>query len=180
MVKKLEVLLYPNPILLQKSEKITQFDKALKELSQNMLKTVKVYKGIGLAAPQIGILKRIFVMQIEEEETKKIQSYICVNPEIKDAEGEIVFEEGCLSIPNMNEKVTRKKKLTLIYQNLEGKQQQLKAEKLKAICIQHEIDHLNGVLFIHRISPLKRKLLLSKYKKVEQNKIMSAITFKKA
>ena len=163
MVKKLEVLLYPNPILLQKSEKITQFDKALKELSQNMLKTVKVYKGIGLAAPQIGILKRIFVMQIEEEETKKIQSYICVNPEIKDAEGEIVFEEGCLSIPNMNEKVTRKKKLTLIYQNLEGKQQQLKAEKLKAICIQHEIDHLNGVLFIHRISPLKRKLLLSKY-----------------
>ena len=126
MVKKLEVLLYPNPILLQKSEKITQFDKALKELSQNMLKTVKVYKGIGLAAPQIGILKRIFVMQIEEEETKKIQSYICVNPEIKDAEGEIVFEEGCLSIPNMNEKVTRKKKLTLIYQNLEGKQQQLK------------------------------------------------------
>ena len=142
MAKKLEILLYPNPILLQKSKKITYFDNKLKELSQNMLKTLEDYQGIGLAAPQIGVLQRIFVMKVADEETKNIQTHICVNPEIKDAEGEIDFEEGCLSIPTVQEKVTRKKKLTLIYQNLEGKQQQL-----KAVC-QHEIDHLNGVLFI--------------------------------
>ena len=165
MAKKLEILLYPNPILLQKSKKITYFDSKLKELSQNMLKTLEDYQGIGLAAPQVGILQRIFVMKVADEETKNMQTHICVNPEIKDAEGEIDFEEGCLSIPNVTETVTRKKKLTLIYQNLEGKQQQLKAEKLKAVCVQHEIDHLNGVLFIHRISPLKKRLLLSKYKK---------------
>ncbi len=168
MTKILQILFYPDSILLQKSEKIIHFDKKLKELSQNMLKTVEHYEGIGLAAPQVGILKRIFVMRLEDEVTKEIQIHICINPEIEDTEGEIIFEEACLSIPTVREKVTRKEKLNLNYQDLEGNQKKLKAEKLKAVCIQHEIDHLDGVLFIHRISPLKRKLLLSKYKKAKK------------
>ena len=165
MVKILQILFYPNPILLQKAEKIIHFDKNLKELSQNMLKTVEHYKGIGLAAPQVGVLKRIFVMRLEDEKTKEMQSHICINPEIEDAQGEIIFEEACLSIPTVQEKVTRKEKLHLSYQDLEGNKKKLKTEKLQSVCIQHEIDHLDGILFINRISPLKRKILLSKYKK---------------
>ncbi len=165
MEKILQVLFYPNPTLLQKSEKIVSFDKNLKKFSQDMLKTVEHYKGIGLAAPQVGVLKRIFVMRLEDETSKEIQSHICINPEIKDVQGEMDFEEACLSIPSVQEKVTRKAKLTLHYQDLEGNQKKLKAEKLTAICIQHEVDHLDGILFIYRISPLKRRLLLSKYKK---------------
>ena len=104
-------------------------------------------------------------MRLEDETSKEIQSHICINPEIKDVQGEMDFEEACLSIPSVQEKVTRKAKLTLHYQDLEGNQKKLKAEKLTAICIQHEVDHLDGILFIYRISPLKRRLLLSKYKK---------------
>ena len=118
MEKILQVLFYPNPTLLQKSEKIVSFDKNLKKFSQDMLKTVEHYKGIGLAAPQVGVLKRIFVMRLEDETSKEIQSHICINPEIKDVQGEN-FEEACLSIPSVQEKVTRKAKLTLHYQDLE-------------------------------------------------------------
>ena len=120
-----------------------------------MFKLLYKYEGIGLAAPQIGILKRIFVLDLQEEGKKSPKVFI--NPKIIDQGGVIKYEEGCLSIPNVRLSVTRKNWVVVDYQDIEGKNQQLKLENLGAICVQHEIDHLNGILFWNHLSPLKKK-----------------------
>ena len=120
--------------------------------------------GVGLAAPQIGHSLRLAVIDITPaDQPKNLQ--VLINPEIVNAEGECTWEEGCLSVPDCSEEVKRKKKITVRYQNLEGETLEMIGEDLLAIALQHEIDHLDGILFIDRLSRLKRNLLKKKLRK---------------
>lgn len=170
----LNIVYYPDKILTTKAQAITSFNSELKELAQNMLCTMYQAPGIGLAAPQINLLQRIFVLDVDftrEEKEDETWSYtdlnpqVFINPIITKKEGSSVYEEGCLSIPGVYEKVKRAEKIKLEYQNLQGEKQELEASGLLSTCIQHELDHLDGVLFIDYLSPLKRNFHLKKYLK---------------
>lgn len=172
-VESAKILVYPDYRLLQKTNKITNYNDELLQLSEIMIKTMHFYDGIGLAAPQIGVNQAVFVMHLREEVkryTIKEEPFfnkplVFTNPKIITSQGSIVYEEGCLSLPEIREEITRNKKIEVIYQNLKGNERLLTAENLAAVCIQHEIDHLNGLLFFHRLNSIKRKFFLSKYKK---------------
>jgi peptide deformylase len=166
MVRK--ILKYGEPVLEQRAEPVTDFGRGeLKELIADMWETMYAAKGVGLAAPQIGVGKRISVIDISvgEDETKKI---VIVNPEITLQEGRQTGEEGCLSIPGFREPVTRANKVMVRAQDACGEPIELNGEELLARAFQHEIDHLNGVLFIHHLSALKRDLIRRKIKKLQK------------
>ena len=158
-----KILTFPDPILRKFSLEINEFGAKIQSLSENLLKTMQVYGGIGLAAPQMGILQRIFVMDLKDINSDMPKTFI--NPKIEKTCDEITYEEGCLSIPNIRANVIRKKYISVSYQDLNGQQKILEVENLTAICIQHEIDHLNGILFLDHLSPIERKILVDKYKK---------------
>lgn len=160
----LNLLIYPNPILKEKAKEITEITSETKKLSNDMLETMYYHNGIGLAANQIGVLQRIFVLDLQENDKKN--PIVFINPKIiKSSEEQGEEEEGCLSLPNLTAKVKRPLCIELVYQDLEGTTKKLKTDGMLSICIQHEIDHLNGIMFIDNISPLKRTMLLNKYKK---------------
>ncbi len=166
MVRK--ILKYGEPVLEQKAEPVTDFDTAeLKELIADMWETMYAAKGVGLAAPQIGFSKRVSVIDISvgEDETKKI---VIINPEIISTEGKQTGEEGCLSIPGFREPVTRANKVTVRAQNEKGETVELNGEELLARAFLHEIDHLNGILFINHLSALKRDIIRRKIKKLQK------------
>ena len=163
MAKVLKLFTYPDPLLKEISKEVTDFSKDLKNLTDDMFKTMYENSGIGLAAPQVGILKRIVVIDLQEDD-KKVP-LIFINPQIIEACGSTTFEEGCLSVPGYHEVVKRKKDITVKFQDLEGKEQVINATGLLAICLQHEIDHLNGILFIDQISQLKKGFFKKWFKK---------------
>lgn len=166
MVRK--ILKYGRPVLEQMTEPVTEFDTPeLRELIAEMWETMYAAKGVGLAAPQIGSSKRVSVIDITvgEDETKKL---VLINPEIVSSEGKQTGEEGCLSIPGFREPVTRAFKVQVRAQNEKGEAVELNGEELLARALQHEIDHLNGVLFINRLSALKRDLIRRKIKKLQK------------
>lgn len=132
-----------DPQLRKKSRSVSKYDDRLRELAQDMLETMRADNGVGLAAPQVGILKRMFVMNVDEE----CGDEVIVNPRIVHSEGEQREAEGCLSLPGLFGFVTRPEKLKLEYENLDGETCTMEAEGLKAICICHETDHLDGILF---------------------------------
>ncbi|MBN2423573.1 MAG: peptide deformylase [Calditrichaceae bacterium] len=150
-----------DPILRKKAEPITEFDQKLKHTVEQMVTTMHLEDGIGLAAPQVGLSKRLLVVDISPI-VKNEKPQACINPEILDSEGECVEEEGCLSIPDVMEMVVRPESVTVAYQNVEGEKKVEKLSGWKARVVQHEIDHLNGILFIDRISPLKRQMHINK------------------
>lgn len=156
----LEIIKLPNPNLKKIAEPITEFNQTLQQLSEDMLETMYHASGIGLAATQVDVHRRIVVVDVSED---KNQPLVLVNPVITEKNGEQTHEEGCLSIPGINGKVKRAAQISLDYQDVEGNPHQLQAEELLAVCIQHEIDHINGILFIDHLSALKRKMLLKKY-----------------
>ena len=163
-----KILKYGEPVLEQKTEPITEFDTAeLKELIADMWETMYAAKGVGLAAPQIGFSKRVSVIDttVGEEESKKI---VIINPEITFKEGKQTGEEGCLSIPGFREPVTRANKVTVRAQDASGAQIELTGEELLARAFEHEIDHLNGILFINHLSALKRDIIRRKIKKLQK------------
>lgn len=137
-----------DPQLRKKSRPVTRFDERLRGLAQDMLETMREENGVGLAAPQIGILKRIFVMNIGDESG----DHVIVNPRIISREGQQCEMEGCLSLPGLFAKVERPEKLILEYENLEGKTERMEADHFKAACICHETDHLDGILFRDRVT----------------------------
>lgn len=137
-------------VLRKNAREIKRFDERLAELASDMLETMKESNGIGLAAPQVGILKRIFVMNLEDEYAKE-GDMIIINPEIVEREGEQENVEGCLSLPGLYGRVKRPAKLRLKYNNLQGEECELEAEGLLATCICHENDHLGGTLFRDKI-----------------------------
>lgn len=134
-------------VLYKKTRKIERFDERLETLANDMIETMHDGDGIGLAASQVGILKSIFVMSAISEEG----DLVIINPEITAKEGEEISYEGCLSLPQMFGKVKRAQKITIKYQDLTGKEHEMVAEDLKARCIQHEVDHLDGIMFTDKM-----------------------------
>ncbi len=172
---KLQLKYYPDDILKQKAKKITRFDASVRKLAADMLDTMYKSSGVGLAAPQVGISKRIMVIDVhrndEDEETTTKSSkqngkpIIFINPEIVKKEGEMTGLEGCLSFPGVYFEVKRASGIVVRYQNLAGKEQKIEAQgDLLCRAIQHEIDHLDGELFIDKAaSPLVAEIELSKH-----------------
>ena len=159
------ILTEPNKLLRQISQPVERIGDAERELMNDMLETMYAANGIGLAAIQIGIPKRIIVMDLSKEENKKIPMYF-VNPLIvKKNEEKIIYEEGCLSVPNQFAEINRPSKCDVEYLDYNGNKQNLEAEGLLATCIQHEIDHLEGILFIDYLSKLKKEMIIKKLSK---------------
>ena len=159
------ILKYPEPVLRQKTETISNFDAHLEELVQDMVETMYDAPGIGLAAPQIGQSVKLIVVDISKDKEGDRQFLPLVNPEIVAHEGTQIDEEGCLSVLDLTASVKRHKKVTVSYRDLQGQAQEISAEDRFAVVLQHEIDHLNGILFIDHLSPLKRALYKKKVKK---------------
>ena len=172
MTKK-KIIIEPDPILRKKSEGVEQVDNNLKKLMDEMLETMYAAPGIGLAAVQIGVLKRLIVIDLSKEDQKKNPLFL-VNPEITfQSKNLSTYEEGCLSLPGYFAEIERPAECHLKYLDYDGNQKNLKAEGLLATCIQHEIDHLNGILFIDYLSKLKKDMIIKKLvkHKKELNKI---------
>jgi peptide deformylase len=160
---------YPALVLRKKAKKIETFNDSLKSLIEDMAETMYDAPGIGLAAPQVGESMQLLVVNTSKEED--VNEYMAiVNPEIVAKEGSQIDEEGCLSVPDLTANVKRFKKITLSYQNPDGNDMELTAEDRLAVVLQHEIDHLNGILFIDHLSPLKRNLYKKKVKKLLASK----------
>lgn len=158
----LSILKFPDPRLKLEAKLITGFDSEIEQLYNNLLETMYTNDGVGLAATQVDIQLSIFVIDISEKQN----SPICfINPKIVASSGEITYEEGCLSFPGVYAKVKRFADITLEYQDLRGNKQQAEATDLEAICLQHELDHLNGITFFDHLSPLKQRMLKKKYMK---------------
>ena len=162
-VKK--ILSYPHPLLVRKSTRIDNFDKNVASLSRDLIDTMYDADGVGLAAPQIGINKRIFVLDCSREDEEK-DCRIVINPEIEhESEDLNSYKEGCLSIPGITEEVFRPKVIKVVYQDIKGVVRRNTFDDLWSTCFQHELDHLNGKLFIDRLRPMKKILVKNKLKK---------------
>jgi peptide deformylase len=161
-----EILKFPDRRLREISKPITEITEEIRVLAQDMCDVMYDEPGIGLAAPQVGAPVRLIVVDTEwTHEVAERSPLILVNPEISEPEGEITWMEGCLSVPEFEAEVVRASRVRLIAQDLEGREVDIAAEELQAVCFQHEVDHLDGVLFIDRISRLKRNLYVKKRKK---------------
>ncbi len=158
----LEVLTFPDERLRTKAKPVETIDSEIKTLVKNMFETMKDEKGIGLAATQVNVHKRVVVMDVSEEQDSP---YVFINPEILEKEGSTISEEGCLSVPNNYAKVDRAEKVKVKALNEHGESFEIEAEGLLAICIQHELDHLEGKLFVDYLSPLKRNRIKKKLEK---------------
>lgn len=161
----LPILEYPHPNLRKVARRVERFDDELRRLVADMFETMYAAPGIGLAATQVDVHRRIAVVDVSEG---KDQPLVLINAEILEASGVEEMEEGCLSLPGLHEKVARKERVRVRYQDLDGVEHELDADGLLAVCIQHELDHLEGRLFIDHLSPLKRERALKKYEKLRR------------
>ena len=157
---------YPDPILSQPGEPVTEFNAQLRKLVADMFETTYASQGIGLAAPQVGVSKRLTVIDLSMGKNPE-EKLVLINPEITFSEGKLYEEEGCLSFPDIREKVVRAARVRVRAQDENGKWFEMDGEDLLSRCFQHEIDHLNGMLFIFRMSALKRNLNLRKIRKMQ-------------
>lgn len=156
----LKILIFPDPKLRKVAKKIDKFDKSLEMLSKNMLKTMYEAEGIGLAATQVDIHIRLVVMDLSEERN---EPRVFVNPEYTILDkSPFTYEEGCLSIPGFNEEISRPSKILLKWQDLQGNFHEEKPNGIFTVCAQHEIDHLDGKLFVDYLSPIKRDRIRKK------------------
>jgi peptide deformylase len=163
-----EIRKYGDPILKQKAEPVTEFNEELKTIFSNMLETMYAASGLGLAATQVGILKRIITIDTGTIESPKVLRL--ANPEIIESSREKQeFEEGCLSFPGIMEKIYRPAKIKVKAQDPDGKELIIEAEGLTAVALQHETDHLNGVVFINRMSPVKSMMLSKQLKELKSS-----------
>jgi len=161
---------YPDPVLRKTTEQITSFDENLGKIVEDLVETMYDAPGIGLAAPQIGKSIKLIVVDISKDNEGEQKHMVLVNPEITGHEGKQLDEEGCLSVPELTANVKRYKKITVSYQDQQGQPQELSTEDRFAVVLQHEIDHLNGILFVDHLSSLKRSLYKKKVKKWLENK----------
>ena len=169
-----EVLRFPDKRLKGISKTINEIDAKVRELARDMIDVMYDEPGIGLAAPQIGDPVRLIVLDTEwTEEGKEKEPLALVNPEIIERSGKIIWTEGCLSVPDFTADVERSETITVRGLDLDGKELQEQATGLRSVCFQHEIDHLDGILFIDRISRLRRSLYIKKRKKSLRNESVS-------
>ena len=164
----LNVLHFPNPRLRLKAEPVKEVTPDIIKILDDMLETMYADRGVGLAAIQVNIQKRLIVMDVSDEYN---QPQCFINPEIISTEGSELFEEGCLSVPGIYDKVKRAKKVVFKYLDKNNQSQTIHAEELLADCIQHEIDHLDGKLFIDHLSPLKQERIRKKLEKQERHRL---------
>lgn len=158
----LPLVYYPDPLLKQVAQDVARFDGGLHKLLDQMRETMYMANGVGLAAPQVGVSDRVTVIDISKDGSEVLE---LMNPVITGTHGEIEMEEGCLSIPEYREVVTRANQVEVSAQDRHGKPFTFEAQGLLAVCVQHEIDHLNGILFFERLSFLKRNMFARWYKK---------------
>lgn len=163
MIRK--ILTYPNPELKKKSAPVTIITNKIRELARDMAETMYDAPGVGLAAPQIGVHQRVIVIDVSPKDEQP-NLIVAINPEIVHAEGESYEEEGCLSVPRYAANVRRHAKVVVKALDLEGEEVTYQADGLLAIAFQHEIDHLNGTLFVDHLSPLKRDIFRKKYRQM--------------
>jgi peptide deformylase len=163
----LKIVKYPDPVLSRPGEPITEFNAELHKLIADMFETTYAEQGVGLAAPQVGISKRLTTIDLSMGKDPK-QRLVLINPEIISSEGRVYENEGCLSFPEINEKVVRAAKVRIRAQDERGKWYEMDGDDLLARCFQHEIDHVDGMLFIYRMSALKRDLTLRKIRKLQR------------
>ncbi len=161
----LNVLIYPDERLRTVCQPVAEINDEIRKIVDDMFETMYKEEGIGLAAPQVNIQQRIITIDLDSENSNQI---VLINPEILESSGETGIEEGCLSIPGFRGLVPRKEKVTVKALNRNGNEFTLEADGLLAICIQHEIDHLNGVLFVDYLSPLKRNRIKEKLIKLQK------------
>lgn len=170
-MKRYDIVLAPDAVLKTKCDPFERIDDETRTLMDNMLHTMYDAEGIGLAAPQIGITKRVLVLDVEQgEDEDSGNPMVFVNPEIIWSSDEPnIYNEGCLSIPTHFAEIERPKMIRVKYLDYDGKQQEIEADGLLATCLQHEIDHLDGILFIDYLSNLKRNIIIKKMKKMKKN-----------
>ena len=161
----LEVLHFPDQRLRKVAQAVVDITPEIKEIAKNMLETMYLENGVGLAATQVNIHQRIVVIDVSETRDQPI---VVINPEIIEQSGEEESEEGCLSVPETNAKVKRCEFVTLQYMDIDGNTQTIEADGLLAVCIQHEMDHLKGKLFIDYLSSLKQKRIKTKLEKLQR------------
>ena len=166
-MEHLNILIHPDPRLKRVSKTVSHISEGVKKLSEKMLDTMYSASGVGLAAPQVGVLERLIV--IDCADIKDQSPIVLVNPEITwSSEESSVFEEGCLSIPEIREEISRPKSVRVKFLSLENVEKEQLFEGLWATCVQHEIDHLNGKLFIDYLGPIKRSLITRKMRKYQR------------
>ncbi|ATB31513.1 peptide deformylase [Melittangium boletus] len=153
-----EILIWPHPVLKQKARPVARVDDSLRTLVKDMFETMYAEEGVGLAAPQVGVLQRVIVLDCRPRQPES-QPLVMINPEIIALEGKVVFNEGCLSIPGEGEDVERAAKVSVRYLDLEGNPQTLACDELLAVAVQHEVDHLDGIVYVDHVSSLKRELI---------------------
>ena len=153
---------FPDPCLRETAQPVTVFDDELKTFVTDMTETMYAERGIGLAAPQVGVCKRVIIVDVSEN---RDQPMALINPEFIQCDGEMMMMDGCLSLPESYTETQRYSAVTVRYQDINGAEYTLEAEGLQAGCLQHEIDHLTGKLFIDHLSPLKRQRIEKKVKK---------------
>ena len=167
-----EIRTYPDPVLRNKTSRVDRIDSTLDRLIEDMVETMRAAPGVGLAANQVGVPLQLAVIDLSsrEDEEQHHPLLVIINPEVLSMEGSVIEEEGCLSIPDYAEKVKRAARVKVRAQDRAGKQFELEAEGLMAKALQHEIDHLNGLLFVDRLSPLKKNLFKRRFKKALMEK----------
>jgi peptide deformylase len=159
---RLQILEYPDPRLRTRAEPVTVFDAALAKLAEDMFETMYAAPGVGLAATQVNVHKRLIVIDVSEDKQGRV---VYINPELLALEGTGVMEEGCLSVPGIFDEVKRAARVRARYQDITGKTHEVELEGLAAVCLQHEMDHLDGKLFVDYLSDLKRERIRKKLDK---------------
>lgn len=164
-----EILIWPDPILKQKARPVAKVDDKVRALVKDMFETMYAAEGVGLAAPQVGVLQRVIVLDTSpsQEGSKPVAM---INPEIIGMEGETTFAEGCLSIPGESEEVDRAARVTVKFLDVDGQEQSLACDALLAIAVQHEVDHLDGIVYVDHVSTLKRELIRKRMKRLKSEK----------
>ncbi len=164
----LNIHTFPDPILREKALPVTDFNQSLDDTAKSMLETMYLSRGIGLAAIQAGILKQIIVIDLNsgEKEISLREPHVFVNPKIIKRYGSTISEEGCLSVIDFRGDIERAEKISVEYQDVKGNTHLIEAEEMMSICLQHEIDHLNGILFIDHLPLLKQKMVKKKLAKL--------------
>jgi peptide deformylase len=173
LMAKLEILEFPDLRLRTKAAPVSVFDPALKQLAADMLETMYAAPGIGLAATQVNVHQRLLVVDVSEEHN---DPRVLVNPEILHAEGHQIYQEGCLSVPGVFADVERAGSIRVRAQDLDGKPFEFETDGLLAVCIQHEMDHLVGKLFVDYLSPLKREMVKRKLEKARRQAEPQAVS----
>ncbi len=171
---KYDVLVYGQSVLRHKAEPVKEFDDKIKQLSEDMLETMYANNGLGLAAEQIGRTESICVVDVSDDPSLEQNNpdlampLVLINPEIKEAKGESVCQEGCLSFPEIYVEVTRAEELVVTYSDLKGESREINASGLLARAVQHELDHLNGVLLVDRMSASQKTAIAGKLKRLKK------------